>query len=109
MPAPRRRDGAGAVRDRADACPGAWRRHAAADGALARFRPVGGAVAAAELRLLADAAGDAPLELTSRGSWQVRGLSDQGADDLAVALSRLGGPAPLLDAQGRDIPCSVVA
>src|SRR5690349_12973025 len=109
MPAPRRRDGAGAVRDRPDACPGAWRRHEAADGALARFRPVGGAITAAELRLLAAAADAAPLELTSRGSWQVRGLSGQGADDLAAALSGVGGPAPLLDVRGRDVPCSVVA
>ncbi|MDD7939897.1 precorrin-3B synthase [Actinomycetospora lutea] len=115
MSAARRRDAASpaAVRDRPDACPGAWRRHEAADGALARFRPVGGAIAPAELRLLAraagTAAGTAPLEVTSRGSWQVRGLSDQGADDLAAALSRVGGAAPLLDARGRDVPCSVVA
>lgn len=108
MPAPRRRDGA-PVRARPDACPGAWRRHDAADGALARFRPVGGAIAPAELRLLAGAADAAPLELTSRGSWQVRGLSVKGADDLAAALATVGGPAPLLDDQGRDVPCSVVA
>lgn len=106
MPAARRRD---AVRDRPDACPGAWRRHEAADGALARFRPVGGAITPAELRLLARAADTAPLELTSRGSWQVRGLSDQGADDLAAALSLVGGSAPLLDDRGRDVPCSIVA
>ncbi|GAA4877639.1 precorrin-3B synthase [Actinomycetospora straminea] len=101
------------MRARADACPGAWRRHDAADGALARFRPVGGAIAPAELRLLADAsdtaADAAPLELTSRGSWQVRGLTVKGADDLAAALAAVGGPAPLLDDQGRDVPCSVVA
>ncbi|MHC1561256.1 precorrin-3B synthase [Actinomycetospora sp. C-140] len=109
MPATRRRDGGTPVRARPDACPGAWRRHEAADGALARFRPVGGATGAAELRLLAAAADTAPLELTSRGSWQVRGLSGQGADDLAAALSRVGGTAPLLDARGRDVPCSVVA
>ncbi|MEJ2889363.1 precorrin-3B synthase [Actinomycetospora aeridis] len=111
MSAARRRDAAApaAARDRPDACPGAWRRHDAADGALARFRPVGGATSSAELRLLAAAADTAPLELTSRGSWQVRGLSDQGADDLAAALSRVGGEAPLLDARGRDVPCSVVA
>ncbi|GAA4901331.1 precorrin-3B synthase [Actinomycetospora succinea] len=111
MPAARRRDAA--PRERPDACPGAWQRHEAADGALARFRPVGGATAPAELRLLAGASatasGAAPLELTSRGSWQVRGLSGQGADDLAAALSRVGGAAPLLDDLGRDVPCSVVA
>src|SRR3954449_11553375 len=75
-----------------DACPGAWRRHDAADGALARFRPVGGAVDAAELRALARAAtaGGSPLELTSRGSLQVRGLTTAAADALADELAARG-------------------
>ena len=117
MPDSRRRDGAEPTDPRTtprtvpDACPGAWRRHDAADGALARFRPVGGAVTGAELRVLADAAatGGSPLELTSRGSLQVRGLTAEGADRLAATLSALGGDGALLDAQGRDVPCSVVA
>jgi precorrin-3B synthase len=97
-------------RSRADACPGAWKRHDAADGALARFRPVGGATSAAELRVLAGAAalGGSPLELTSRGSWQVRGLAASSADDLADAL-RADRPDALLDARGRDIPCGLLA
>ncbi len=97
-------------RSRPDACPGAWRRHDAADGALARFRPVGGAIGADELRLLAGAAamGGSPLELTSRGSWQVRGLAGSTADDLADAL-RADRPDALLDTRGRDIPCSLIA
>ncbi|HEY2223655.1 hypothetical protein [Actinomycetospora sp.] len=105
---PRTRDRA-ATRARPDACPGAWRRHEAADGALARFRPVGGATTAAELRLLAGAAtlGGSPLELTSRGSWQVRGLAGSTADDLADAL-RADRPDALLDALGRDIPCGLL-
>ncbi|MDD7919149.1 hypothetical protein [Actinomycetospora callitridis] len=117
MPDSRRRDGAEPTDPRTtprtvpDACPGAWRRHDAADGALARFRPVGGAVTGAELRVLADAAvtGGSPLELTSRGSLQVRGLTAEGADRLAATLSALGGDGALLDEQGRDVPCSVVA
>ncbi len=117
MPDSRRRDGAEPTDLRTtprlvpDACPGAWRRHDAADGALARFRPVGGAVSGAELRVLADAAatGGSPLELTSRGSLQVRGLTAEGADRLAATLSALGGDSALLDALGRDVPCSVVA
>ena len=112
MSASRRRGGARAARTRADACPGAWRRHDAADGALARFRPVGGAVSASELRVLTGAAlaGGSPLELTSRGSLQVRGLDPRTADDLADALRQLPTTgAPLLDAQGRDIPCAVLA
>jgi precorrin-3B synthase len=106
---PRTRDRA-ATRARPDACPGAWRRHDAADGALARFRPVGGATTAGELRLLAGAAamGGSPLELTSRGSWQVRGLAGSTADDLADAL-RADRPDALLDTQGRDIPCGLLA
>jgi precorrin-3B synthase len=98
------------LRSRPDACPGAWRRHDAADGALARFRPVGGAIDAAELRLLAGAAavGGSPLELTSRGSWQVRGLAGSTADDLADAL-RADRPEALLDTRGRDIPCGLLA
>jgi len=112
MTGSRRRDGARGARTRTDACPGAWRRHDAADGALARFRPAGGAVSAPELRVLAGAAlaGGSPLELTSRGSLQVLGLDPRTADDLADALRQLPTiGAPLLDTQGRDIPCSVVA
>ncbi len=98
------------TRSRPDACPGAWRRHDAADGALARFRPVGGATTATELRLLAGAAasGGSPIELTSRGSWQVRGLAGTTADDLADAL-RSDRPDALVDLQGRDVPCSIIA
>ncbi len=96
-----------------DACPGAWRRHEAADGSLARFRPVGGAVGADELRVLVGAAavGGSPLEITSRGSVQVRGLSPRRADDLADALRRVGGARPdaLLDDRGRDVPCGLLA
>ena len=105
MSSRRRRD-----RARPDACPGAWHRHDAADGALARFRPVGGAVSAAELRVLAGATmtGGSPLELTSRGSLQVRGLDPRTADDLADAL-RSPAPDALLDDRGRDVPCSLVA
>jgi precorrin-3B synthase len=118
MPADHRPDGArqptavSAARTVPDACPGAWRRHDAADGALARFRPVAGAVGADELRALSRAAatGGSPLELTSRGSLQVRGLTTDAADALAEELRALSsGPASLLDAQGRDLPCSVVA
>ena len=118
MPADHRPDGArqptagSAARTVPDACPGAWRRHDAADGALARFRPVAGAVGADELRALSRGAatGGSPLELTSRGSLQVRGLTIDAADALAEELRALSsGPASLLDAQGRDLPCSVVA
>ena len=72
---------------------------------------MGGSTTARELRLLAGAAasGGAPLELTSRGSWQVRGLAGRTADDLADTLSVSGDPAALLDGSGRDVPCSLIA
>jgi precorrin-3B synthase len=67
-----------AVRSRADACPGVFAPHDAADGALARIRLPGGVVDAAALRVLAGCAeelGDGRVHLTSRGNLQLRGLS----------------------------------
>jgi precorrin-3B synthase len=67
-----------AVRSRADACPGVFAPHDAADGALARIRLPGGVVDAAALRVLAGCAeelGDGRVHLTSRGNLQSRGLS----------------------------------
>ncbi|MBN6037959.1 precorrin-3B synthase [Amycolatopsis sp. 195334CR] len=65
------------IRQRADACPGVFATHDAADGALARVRLPGGRVTAAQLRELAACAadlGDGELHLTSRGNLQLRGL-----------------------------------
>ncbi|MFI6925185.1 precorrin-3B synthase [Nonomuraea spiralis] len=64
-------------RSRPDACPGALQVHEAADGLLARVRLPGGAVSAAQLRVLAMCAaelGAGVIELTSRANVQVRGL-----------------------------------
>ncbi|MGW4527752.1 precorrin-3B synthase [Amycolatopsis sp. NPDC004378] len=69
------------ARVRADACPGVFAPHDAADGPLARVRLPGGAVSAAQLRALADAAeacGDGDLHLTSRGNVQLRGVTRPG-------------------------------
>jgi precorrin-3B synthase len=46
------------ARARADACPGVFTPHDAADGALARVRLPGGRVTAAQLRVLAGCADD---------------------------------------------------
>lgn len=73
-----------------DACPGALQVHQAADGALIRIRLPGGFLPAAALETLAHLAADSgggALELTSRGSLQIRGITDPGrvADALAGA------------------------
>lgn len=62
-----------------DACPGALQVHQAADGALARVRLPGGMITPAQLEALAHAAsewGSEAMELTSRGSIQIRALND---------------------------------
>ncbi|CAN5519805.1 precorrin-3B synthase [soil metagenome] len=71
-----------------DACPGALQVHQAADGALVRVRLPGGTLRADQLNALAQAAaeyGSATLELTSRGSVQLRGIADTDAVAAAVA------------------------
>ena len=78
------------ARVRADACPGVFAPHDAADGPLARVRLPGGAVSAAQLRALADSAeacGDGDLHLTSRGNVQLRGVTRPG---LAARLTGAG-------------------
>lgn len=77
-----------------DACPGALQVHQAADGALMRVRLPGGLISAAGLETLAHLAADCgggALELTSRGSLQIRGITDPGR--VAEALAR-GGLLP---------------
>ncbi|WP_410672838.1 precorrin-3B synthase [Amycolatopsis sp. cmx-4-68] len=78
------------ARVRADACPGVFAPHDAADGPLARVRLPGGAVSAAQLRALAgcaEACGDGDLHLTSRGNVQLRGVTRPG---LAARLAGAG-------------------
>ncbi|MFF0148520.1 precorrin-3B synthase [Amycolatopsis sulphurea] len=82
-------------RVRADACPGVFATHDAADGPLARVRLPGGVVPAAQLRALATCAedfGDGDVHLTSRGNVQLRGVRRAG---LAGRLAEAGLlPAP---------------
>ncbi|WBP95598.1 precorrin-3B synthase [Mycolicibacterium neoaurum] len=79
-----------------DACPGALQVHQAADGALVRVRLPGGYLEAAALETLAHLAiecGNGALELTSRGSVQIRAVSDTARVADAIAGAGLL-PAP---------------
>ncbi|WIY06697.1 precorrin-3B synthase [Amycolatopsis mongoliensis] len=78
------------ARVRADACPGVFAPHDAADGPLARVRLPGGTISAPQLHALADCAeacGDGDLHLTSRGNVQLRGVTRPG---LAARLADAG-------------------
>jgi precorrin-3B synthase len=76
-----------------DACPGALRLHAAADGMLARVRLPGGMLSGAALRVLRELAeefGDGQLELTSRANLQLRALKQGDSPALAARLRSAG-------------------
>ncbi len=78
------------ARVRADACPGVFATHDAADGPLARVRLPGGGVTADRLRALASCAedlGDGDVHLTSRANLQLRGVRRPG---LAARLTEAG-------------------
>ncbi|MFF9482834.1 precorrin-3B synthase [Streptomyces sp. NPDC014733] len=81
------------LRERGDACPGALRLHAAADGALARVRLPAGELTGRQARALGDAAerfGDGGISLTSRGNAELRGLGDGCGGALAALLTDAG-------------------
>ncbi|MET9347066.1 cobalamin biosynthesis protein CobG [Streptomyces termitum] len=81
------------IRDRGDACPGALRLHAAADGHLARLRLPAGRLTPRQLDVLAGAAealGDGSLSVTSRGNAELRGLDGGCGARLAGLLADAG-------------------
>ena len=78
-------------------CPGARRPMRAADGLVARIRPLRSRLSPAALRGVADLAeahGAGMVEVTSRGNLQIRGVSDAALAPLLEGLDALG----LLDA-----------
>ena len=77
----------------ADRCPGVLRPHLAADGAMVRVRIPGGqtnGAALGRLGALATAYGSGLLQLTSRGSLQVRGLADPVPDEFVAGIAAAG-------------------
>src|SRR5262249_54138474 len=77
---------------RRGACPGLSAPMQTGDGLLARLRP-DGTVTLDQMAGLCAAArrhGNGVIEITSRGSIQVRGLSETSAPDFAEAVARLG-------------------
>ncbi|HZN82598.1 MAG TPA: precorrin-3B synthase [Mycobacterium sp.] len=93
------------TRDR-DLCPGALQLHQAADGALARVRLPGGVISPAQLESLAHTAtrfGSPAMELTSRGSIQLRSLTD------TAAVAEIIAAAGLLPSQTHERVRNIVA
>ncbi len=77
----------------ADRCPGVLRPHLAADGAMVRVRIPGGqtnGAALGELDALATAYGSGLVQLTSRGSLQVRGLANPLPDEFVAGITAAG-------------------
>ena len=79
-------------RTRRDRCPGVLRPWRAEDGLLVRLRLVGGRVASAALRVLADVAeeyGDGRVHVTSRANLQLRGLPEDDGEVAAGARAAI--------------------
>jgi len=78
---------------RRGACPALFAPMQTGDGFLVRLNPVTGGLAPAQLAALCDAAhvhGNGIIEVTARGSVQIRGLTEGSATLFAQAVDRLG-------------------
>jgi precorrin-3B synthase len=75
------------------ACPSLSKPMPTGDGLLARINPINGAISPADLAGVAEAAkrfGNGLLEVTLRGSLQIRGLRDETVADMNAAVEALG-------------------
>ncbi|EPE94989.1 precorrin-3B synthase [Rhizobium grahamii] len=82
---------------RRGACPTLFEPMQTGDGLLARLRPPAGTLSLRQFSLLAAAAerlGNGLLEITARGSLQVRGLRQETASQFAHELEAAGFPIP---------------
>ena len=78
---------------RRGACPSLSAPMETGDGLLIRLQPLQGGVSPTQLAGLAEAGarfGNAMMEVTARGSLQIRGLTSSSAGDFAAAVDRLG-------------------
>ena len=80
---------------RRGACPGLWQPMATGDGLLARMTPTGATMscqAFAALCIAARSCGNGVIEITSRGSLQIRGLTESSAQRFATAVGSIELP-----------------
>jgi precorrin-3B synthase len=88
---------------RRGACPGLWQPMATGDGLLVRMTPTGATMSCQAFAALCAAArscGNGVIEITSRGSLQIRGLTESSARQFATAVGSIEVPfcegAPVL-------------
>jgi len=77
---------------RRGACPGLSQPMATGDGLLARIRPTGATISCAAFAALCAAGrscGNGVIEITSRGSLQIRGLTESSAQRFATTVGRI--------------------
>lgn len=80
-----------------NACPSLVAPMATGDGLIARLLPADGALTTAALRALCDAArsfGNGMIEVTQRGSLQLRGVRPETIEALEVAVEKAGATPP---------------
>ncbi|MGZ3293074.1 MAG: precorrin-3B synthase, partial [Xanthobacteraceae bacterium] len=96
------------ARFRRGACPGLSQPMPTGDGLLVRLTPTGATIRPEAFMALCAAArdcGNGVIEITSRGSIQIRGLTERSAERLAAMISRIDLPV----AEGPPVLCGALA